>query len=166
MTPTKDQWADIERELSSVFGYANLVCDGYQIHLKIERIAKNSIKYGVAIYVDGLIRGDWMLGKKEEALKFYREEKRYVWNAKMRAALLQISKRGVLDKADRDQYARDAKATTSLWSPYWPTAKALCRHLRTTCTAIEVVAIGAAQVAAANPGAIVTRGEAPQEAAQ
>lgn len=138
MTINKEQWAEIENRLSGVFGQVELLCDGYKITAAIERI---KMKLVVSIYVDGFIKGEWIFndGNSEIPRKFYKEVKRFVFHAKYRALMVKWSKCKYLSKEVRAKYAADATKTRSHWWPNWPNAKAFCRHIRKTCTSIEIV---------------------------
>lgn len=73
MALTKDQWEQIEAQLSSIMGRVELICDGYKISAVIERIKMTLV---VAVYVDGYIRGEWVFNKdgSEIPLKFHQEK--------------------------------------------------------------------------------------------
>jgi hypothetical protein len=142
MSITKEQWEQIEQQLSGAWGQVELVCDGYKISAAIGRISP--LKYGIEVYVDGFIKGEWVLnnGNSEIPRKFHCEKKRYICNTKMREFLLKQSKSRGWPKERREAFAADAKKTHSHWLPYWTSAKAFCRHIRKTCSSIEIVKIG------------------------
>lgn len=141
MTPTKEQWAEIESQLGHYLGAVDLVCDGHKVQA---RVVRDKMKLVIAVYVDGVIKGEWIGNEagSEIPVKFHREKKRYIGGAKYRAWLVKQSKSRIRTKEQREKYAADAKRTTSIWSPCWPNPAALCRHLRKTCTSIEIVKIG------------------------
>lgn len=140
MTLTKDQWAEIEKQLCGSFGRVELRCDGYQVAAAVEQIG--TLKQGIVVYVNGYVRGVWMDGKAEEAKKFHREMKRYLYPAKKRdEARKKLKSRG-LHAELRGWYAGVAEKSISTWAPYWTNANAFTRHLRKTCTDIEVVSVG------------------------
>lgn len=141
MAVSKEQWAEIEAQLGRFMGCVELMCDGYKISAEVER---NKMTLVVSVYVDGYIRGEWIFNKggSEIPLKFHQEKKRFVFGAKYRALLTKQSKSKFFSKDERDKAAADAKKTGSHWWPHWPNAKAFCRHIRKTCTSIEVVKIG------------------------
>lgn len=56
---TKEDWEKVEKELSSIFGRAKLMIDGYEI--TICYVQETVTKYCLAVYVDGKIRGEWLL---------------------------------------------------------------------------------------------------------
>ena len=141
MAISKEQWADIEKQLSGLMGRVDLICDGYKINAQVE---KSKMKLFVTIYVNGVTRGEWIFNESgsEIPLKFHQEKKRFIFSAKYRANLIKLSKSKLWSKEERAKYAADAKATSSHWWPHWPSAAAFCRHIRKTCTSIEIVKIG------------------------
>ena len=141
MSITKEQWAEIEKQLSGMMGRVKLMCDGYEIDANIERC---KMRLYVMVYVDGCFKGEWIANREgsEIPLKFYREQKRPAAGAKMRAWYLKESKSRFWSKEQRAEHAAKARKTFSTWIPYWPNAKAFCRHIRKTCTSIELVKIG------------------------
>ncbi len=140
MSVTKDQWAEIEQQLSGFFGRVELLCDGYKINADVKSIA--FMRQGIVVYVNGYVRGEWMKGEAEEARKFHREMKRFLYSAKRRERAQAEAKKRHLSAEMRKWFQETATASISTWAPYWTSAKALTRHLRKTCTDITVVKIG------------------------
>lgn len=138
-TLSKAQWSAIEKELSGYFGAVELVCDGYKVTAVIEPIAK--LKQGICVYVNGYIRGEWMKGEVDEARKFHREMKRFLYPASKRAEAKTKLKSRRLHASLREWYAGVAERSVSTWAPYWTSATAFTRHLRKTCTDIELVSL-------------------------
>lgn len=141
MAVSKEQWNEIEAQLSGMFGRVELTCDGYKINAAVER---SGMRMYVVVYVDGYTRGEWIINKEGSEIprKFHCEKKRPVGGTKMRAWYLKVSKSRAWSKEERAEYAAKAKETWSTWMPYWSNAKAFCRHIRKTCTSIEIVKIG------------------------
>lgn len=141
MAITKEQWAEIEEQLIRLMGRVELLCDGYKIEAQVEKL---KMKLVVSIYVDGCIKGAWFLNEEgsEIPLKFYREQKRPICSTTLRANYVRMSKSKLWSKEERAEFAAKAKETMSCWWPYWTNAAAFCRHIRKTCTSIELVKIG------------------------
>lgn len=140
MAITKEQWAEIEEQLSTMFGCVELLCDGYRVSAQIKTIAK--FKQGIVVYVDGQILGAWFDGKCDEPKKFHREVKRYLYSARDRErAKTQLKKRGTSEIL-REFWKGQATSSFTQWLPWWTNAKAFRRHISKTCTEIEVVKIG------------------------
>lgn len=140
MTISKEQWNQIEAELSRPFGNVDLVCDGYRVYATVGQV--RILKYAVVVYVDGCIKGEWIKGEDERARKFYHEIKRFLYPAKARAeAKVRAKTRGT--SADlKEVFTHVAARQMSTWTPFWSNPRALCRHLRKTCASVEVVKIG------------------------
>lgn len=137
MTLTNDQWAAIEKQLTGYFGRVELRCDGYQVVAVVEPIA--ALKLAIVVYVNGYWKAAWMDGKAEEARKFHRETKRYLYSARQRDEAKKKLKSRRLHVTLRDWYVGVAEKSISTWAPYWTNAKAFTRHLRKTCTDIVEV---------------------------
>ena len=140
--PTKEQWAEIEQQLSRPYGGVELLCDGYKVTASIECIAP--LKMGVLVYVNGCYKGEWLKGEAEEARKFHREHKRFFYSVKERErAKRELGRRIIKGNSNlRSFYEGVLTGSVTHWLPWWTSGKALCRHLRKTCTDIEVVKIG------------------------
>lgn len=138
--PTKAQWAEVETQLSHSYGSVELLCDGYKVHAEIKSIAP--LKQGIVVYVNGVFKGEWMKGDAEEAKKFHREMKRYLYSAKAREAAAKSAKRRHLGAVLKRFFTGAATRSISHWSPWWTNPKAFTRHLRKTCADIQIVKIG------------------------
>lgn len=122
-------------------GCVELMCDGYKINAAIQH---HKMKLVVSVYVDGYIKGEWLFNKDDSEIprKFHQEKKRFVMGTKWRAWAIKQSKSRIWSKEERAKYAAEAKETHSHYWPQWTNAKAFCRHIRKTCTSIEIVKIG------------------------
>lgn len=140
MTITKEQWAEIEQQLSGFFGRVELLCDGYTITAKVENIAP--MRQGIVVYVNGWVTGKWLDGTADEPRKFHRERKHYVWSAALRAAAAKKAKDRHMPAQLREIYRERVTASVSVWVCWWTSPKTFTRHLRKTCTDISVVKIG------------------------
>lgn len=140
MNLSKEQWSQVETELSHVFGNVKLRCDGYEVTATI-RQAK-PLKLVIEVYVNGYIKGEWCIGEHEESRKFWCEKK--VWGyplAKRTEAKKKLTKRG-LDQWHKDFYKRITESCRTYYSAGWTSPAAFCRHIRKTCTSIEIVKVG------------------------
>lgn len=140
MTISKEQWVEIEKQLSGSWGRVELICDGYGVDAVISRIAP--LKLRITVFVDGVIKGEWLNDESDIPKKFHQEKKRFLSKPDMRKWYIKNSKSKLWSKEERAEYAAKAKKTMSFWYPYWTNAKAFCRHIRKTCTSIEIVKIG------------------------
>lgn len=138
---TKEQWTLIETELSGMFGAVHLRCDGFEVKAEIMTVAK--FRQAIVVYVNGWIKGEWMKGEAEEAKKFHRPVKRYLYSTKERdEASRKAKSRSLAHSGLRDFYARKAEASITTWAAYWTNPKLFCRNLRKTCSNIEIIKIG------------------------
>jgi hypothetical protein len=140
MTISKEQWIEIEKQLSSMFGRVHLKADGYDVKLVVEPY--KALRSAVVVYVNGWWKAEWMKGGCPEAEKFMQECRRWMWSAARREVAKQKLKNKRLDTFLRDWYQEVAEQYTSVWSPAWTSPKSLCRHLRKSCADIELVEIG------------------------
>ncbi len=87
MTPA--QWKALQGQLNHPYGFAQLMVDGYKITLQVERKSAKSMKYEIALYINGKI--DFMHGKDdcEERRRFWRKTVRRVFSPAKKASILQ-----------------------------------------------------------------------------
>jgi len=140
MAITKEQWESIEFQLSIHYGEVRLVCDGYEVTAQIQ--SAGPLKQVIAVYVNGYIKGEWMTGGHEESRKFYQERKSYLYSAKEREEAAKEARRRYQTAETRKFWQNVATAQVTVYSPNWKSPKSFTRHLRKTCTDIEVVSIG------------------------
>ena len=101
MAITKEQWSDIERELSYANGTVTLVCDAYRVNVLV--VPVDTLQYGIMVYVNGKFEGRWLIEDCEERRRFMRPLERFLWSARERAAML---KRWGGKRASKDQVER------------------------------------------------------------
>ncbi len=140
MTITKDQWAEIERRLSSPYGRVELNADGYALVLQVE--GYKTLRQCVVVYVNGEWKGEWFNGEAPEARKFCCEKRKWIWPAKSREVAKNKLKSRRLDPILREHFTRVVEKFSTVWLPFWGSPKSLTRHLRKSCTDISVVKIG------------------------
>ncbi|MDP1681056.1 MAG: hypothetical protein Q8L39_04700 [Burkholderiales bacterium] len=140
MPISKEQWVEIEYQLSSIPGRVELRCDGHAVVAEIAGVG--TLKQGIAVYIDGSIKGIWLKGEDEIARKFHRESKRFARSMKTRELYKKTAANRRLPKDVREEYARRAAQTYSIWYPWWTNVKAFRRHISKTCKEIDIVKIG------------------------
>ncbi|SFK92800.1 hypothetical protein SAMN05216302_102146 [Nitrosomonas aestuarii] len=137
MTFSKEQWLDLEDELSRPFGRVKLKCDGYEITAAVER---TKMKLVVSIYINGFMKGKWLLDQDcDESRKFLRRVRKYLVNGKKRTELLIKSRKRGAHKEMREFYQGLLDRHSFYVLPYWPNPKAFFRHIRKTCAEIELM---------------------------
>ncbi|KON47002.1 hypothetical protein AL013_10440 [Mariprofundus ferrooxydans] len=137
--PTREQWAEIERELCRPFGYVFLEIDGYDISLQVMR---DGMKLVIGIYVEHLMRGAWIVDNCEERRKFLPERQRNRYTEKQRklwAKLDGLTKRQ-LDKQKAEGTGLYEK--TTFYCFHFNSFRAMKSKLVNNNECIEVVRIG------------------------
>lgn len=137
----REQWKEIEQRLSYPHARATVRADGHTLTLVVER--GKGLRYLVAVYIDGKI--EWKhTNSKEDGphRKFWRRRTVYTYSAAKRATLAQLAKKRGMPADLRKRYAEAAASSFDLYDPTFPSAAALCRHLRKTCASVERVADG------------------------
>lgn len=132
---TKEQWVKIKEELSNVGGMVVLNADGYQIDL-YARLIGRSLK--ILVFVNGSMKGKWMIDGGEEASRFMREHIRYVHSAKLRAAWVKECGGARCSKANRERINKKF----TMWSQEWHSPTSLIAHLKKNNQTITSIAIG------------------------
>ncbi len=118
--PTKEQWAEIERRLGTLYDTVTLECDGYRVNCTLQRTEK--MKLGITVYVNGWFKGAWLGAGKtrepsEEGRRFYPTHTRSIFRGDQKKAA-----RRVLGKKRSEEKVTYQGAT-------WASAKSLRRHL-------------------------------------
>ena len=121
---TPSDWASMERDLSGTFGTVKLRCDGYLID--IERTLVDRNRLGLIVYVNGHLRGEWLLKDCEERRRFLRKTLRRVF----RAADVERICKG-LGKRDRAACVErlGLERKSEAYALHWGSFDALRRHL-------------------------------------
>ncbi len=82
---TKEEWKQAEEKLNSAFGRVDLLVDGYAITIQKEPC--DEMRLGLTVYVDGTIKGKWVVQDCEIRRKFYYCSERSLLTAKERKKL-------------------------------------------------------------------------------
>lgn len=126
---TKEEWDELENILTSPFGYAKLLIDGYQITLQTQL---HKMKLCIAVYINGSIKGDLCLKDCEERRRFLRPHKVYLYKPKKRARLKKEAK----EFPKRYNIDPDEHRTYGLH--WWNSFRSLKSHLIKNNTSIEL----------------------------
>lgn len=132
---TKEDWAQVELQLSHPWGRVELLIDGYQVALVVGR--EKALKFTIAVYINGIMKGEWVKGGCEEAKRFLRPMvKRYYSPAKQ----AEITKG--LPKTFAKKFIKEhgLDKTFVLYDLSWPSFGPMKRHLLANNTSIELVA--------------------------
>ncbi|WP_136414791.1 hypothetical protein [Herbaspirillum sp. ST 5-3] len=136
MQITKEQWTKVEAELSRIYGYVKMKCDGYELTLEVSPVA--ALQCGIVVYVNGQFKGKWLIEDCEERRRFLRPVERFLWGTKQRAGFLKIygGKR-----APKKEVERINEKITAYYS-HWTSVTALRRHLKKNNHDIQLLSVG------------------------
>lgn len=128
---TKEQRTIILEQLNSPFETVYLMCDGYEITLKIERY---KMKLVIGIYVNGSIKGDWLINPKDHPeSKFLAIRYKSYYSPKNKAEIIKVFGKREANK----RFDLDKKHEYKL--PYFNTANAALTHLIKVSKSIELL---------------------------
>lgn len=119
---TKEEWGQVNEQLDHAYGRAELMCDGYRLTLRVQRL-KPGLRYAIAVYVGGWWRGEWALEDCEERRRFLQPCKAYAFKPKERARLKAMKPRM------RKMLGWDPDKTITYYRSWWGSFDALRRHL-------------------------------------
>jgi len=125
------EWKQIEECLKSFYSPVKIKCDGYYVTLCLRRL--DQFKNGILIYVNGEIKGKWLLEDCEERRRFFRPVKKSLYSRKQKASLKKISKR-LRQKAGLS----DPEINYTCYYPYWKSFRALKTHIIKNNSDIEL----------------------------
>jgi hypothetical protein len=91
MTPA--EWKELQQKLNNPYGYAKLMVDGYTITLAVERTSKTSMKYSIALYVNGTIDFKYSREDCDIRRRFWRKTVRRLFSPAKKAAILKGTKK-------------------------------------------------------------------------
>lgn len=130
---TATDWEKVENKLSYPFGGVKLRIDGHDINIMVEKEGPKSLKYVLAVYVDGYIKVEWCTNDCEIRRKFYSKHTKSLLTAKDRKS----SWFKHLNKSDKDKTIKSAEY--SWYSPYFSSFKMLRSHFTKNNNSIELV---------------------------
>lgn len=134
----KAEWYLVEKALSGTWGSVDLEIDGFKITLQRGLISKNRL--GITTYVNGWVRGAWILDFTLRESDFLRPTKRYIYSAKMRNDIKKLKKRltkhtvEIARSLDPDKVYRGR-------SPFWGSVSGIREHYEKTFTDIKLIKI-------------------------
>lgn len=126
----REDWKTVEQKLSGSYGSVNLRCDGYEVILQVERLKART--YVIAVYVNGWMKGEWLLGETEESRRFYQAKTVFLYGpAARKKAVKKLGKR----RAEEYGFLKSFTSRT----PYWTSVTALRRHFQKHNQSIELM---------------------------
>ncbi len=136
MKPSKQEWAQVIKDLDSQFRVVYLRCDGYLVSASLLRSKGNRLK--VVVYVDGVIKGAWCgLFKAVEEMS---NEARRFWFPAQRS-LMKAKELKFWEKfhGKRECKKRGFYEKRFVPTPEWNSASSLVRHLIKHNDQIEII---------------------------
>ncbi len=130
---TKSEWDKVKKALESLWGVVELKIDGYQISLSLVRVS--TYKLAIAIYVNGVFKGEWLMKECDERQRFLPKKERSLLTAKDKASWKKLPKK--TQKELEEKYNRKYECYASHWTSFG----ALKKHLIANNTSIELISI-------------------------
>lgn len=130
---TATDWEKVENKLSYPFGVVKLRIDGHTINVMVEKEGSKSLKYVLAVYVDGYIKGEWITNDCEIRRKFYYKRTKSLLTKDFRKS--SVFKR--MKKKEQEEWIE--KYRYEYYSPYFSSFKTLKAHFTKNNNSIELV---------------------------
>ncbi len=137
---TKEEWVQVEKALSGLYGHAKLKIGGYDITLQRSLIKKNQL--GVVVFVNGQWKGEWV-GKENDCPEqtFLCPRDRYVYTAKSRAEQKKLIKRYGKRRSDSLFGVGDPDKKIRIFLPWFPSGKAARLYYQKKFVGIELIEV-------------------------
>lgn len=129
-----EQWKKAEEIVSCPYGILRLKIDGYNITVIMAH--EKGLKYCLAVYVNGKIKGEWIVNDCEERRRFYHQVTKNTLTAKKKAEMIKtVGKR---------RFEKWVKENPELYSykyyePYFGSFRMLKSHFVKNNESIEMV---------------------------
>lgn len=116
----KEDWEKAKSRLRAPLGQVDLLCDGYSVTLVNECISM--FRNGIAVYVNGEIRGSWFVQDCEERRRFIPQKETSLMSRK------QIAAYNKMPKKDRGLLKKFREKTFTAYQTHWTNWQALVKH--------------------------------------
>lgn len=123
--------AEIVTRLGGPYGSIKLRADGHDLTAEVRRTSTKAMTYGIALFVDGYIRGENLKVDSVIGTKFYPLRTRNFLKASQYA-----SHRKVFGKRDADAFRK--RCEYQFREATFRSAKALVAQLKKTCIQVEI----------------------------
>lgn len=117
--------------MSNTWGNATLQVDGYEIGLQVQQ---DKMRLVIAVFVNGWMKGEWLINKTEEAKRFCRPCTVALWTPSAKKQLT-----AGLRKSAIKRYFPDLDKRSIYYLSHWLSFGALKRHLIKNNKSIELV---------------------------
>lgn len=126
---TAEEWKEIEEELKLIYSMVKLRCDGYEVSITLARVTQ--FKNAIVVYVNGVVKGEWLLKECEESRRFFRKVTKSVLTPKQKKSLQKLPK--------KLQKELGIDKTVSYYLADWTSFRALKKHLIEHNQSIELI---------------------------
>lgn len=126
---TTQEWDEVEKELNSIYSRVKLKCDQFEISIMLTRV--NQFKNALLVYVNGQIKGEWMLKECEESRRFFRKVTKSNLSPKKKKEYLKLPR--------KLQMELGLDKTFSYYTAEWKSFKALKKQLIAQNESIELI---------------------------
>lgn len=127
----KEDWEKAKSRLRAPLGRVDLLCDGYSVTLVNECISM--FRNGIAVYVNGEIRGSWFVQDCEERRRFIPQKETSLMSRK------QIAAYNKMPKKDRGLLKKFREKTFTAYQTHWTNWQALVKHFEANNAGIRLV---------------------------
>ena len=127
---TKEDWVQVEKALSGVYGFAKIKADGRLVSFSRGLIGKNRLV--IATYIDGVFEFKWVLREGAHLERSYlKRSEKFYYTAAERAKLKKLPKK----------YQSNIDKKIEQFSPFWNSGAEIRRHYQKTFASIELVEV-------------------------
>jgi hypothetical protein len=130
---SKEEREKIAEELRYPFGRVELQCDKYKVSLHVRPSGER--RQTIAVYVDGWIRGEWLMTDCEERRRFMRRTEHFILTPKERQQYLKA-----FGKRAAKRYDIDRKY--EMFHPNWNAVRSMLQQFCAANSTVTVLAIG------------------------
>ncbi len=134
---TKEEWLEAENKMSGPHGMVDMRIDGYDVSLRVAKSGK--LKYCIAVYVNGYIKGEWLVKDCEIRRKFFRCGVKSAFSKKEKDKIFKGMSKKQREKFEAENYDR---LHYKYYEPYFSSFKTLKSHFIKNNTSIEMVREG------------------------
>lgn len=137
MMPTKEQWEEITKKLSGVYGTVYLLIDGYQVAIARRMIKKNQLCN--VVFVNGEIKSEWgVTYRSNEKKPEIPEEVKRFWRPRCHNVFTPKSVQPFVKKYGKRRAEKEGCFDKKYhFDPYWSGVVSLKRHLMSNNESIE-----------------------------
>ena len=129
---TKDEWKKVDDALSGMYGFVELLVDGYEVEFHKKQVDKTSLK--IMTYVNGWFRGKWT--EEDPEIKYLRRVEKSLWK---KSEVEKMKK--LYGKREWKKVKAKYEKKYSYYTPYWLSVTGIRRHYEKTFKDIKLVKI-------------------------